>query len=115
MIQEAPPQEYLDGCTAFPDEIGGNDLIPCCDAHDISYWYAETSEEKFSADLELFMCVAQTGGEWYMWVIAFIMFAAVATFGWFFWWNRDKKWKKDETEPTNIGNSEEDRHGQGDP
>lgn len=92
-----PPADYLDGCTMFPDELNGVDISPCCDAHDTSYWYAETLEQKFQADAELYQCVIDTGGFDLFWIIVgCIMFAGVSTVGTYFWYNKDKRWKNNE-------------------
>jgi len=101
MTEAPPPTEYLDGCTLFPDTVADNVIVQCCDAHDVAYWYAQTAAEKFSADAELFACVAATG-DWFMVVVAAAMFVGVATGGTYFWMTRDKRWKKNETGTTDI-------------
>lgn len=96
-MQETPPEGYVDGCTSFPEEIAGNDLTPCCNAHDVAYWVADTVGEKFAADIELFQCVLGTGNDLLTIGIAAVMFVGVAIGGTYFWISKDKRWKKNET------------------
>lgn len=77
----------------------------CCDAHDIAYWNAETLDAKFEADVELFQCIASTGNDLLMIVVAIIMFVGVITGGTYYWYKKDEKWKAqtDETESSSDG------------
>ncbi len=64
-----------DGCTLFPQ---GN-WRHCCDAHDFGY---AVGGDKVQIDLELALCVAQTGNG----VIGLLMLAGVTLGGWLWWW-----------------------------
>jgi hypothetical protein len=73
--EKTGPQDY---CTLFPDRLGHKDWSNCCKAHDAAY--AGTGA-RLAADRELAACVAaETGWDG----LAVVMFAGVATFGWWF-------------------------------
>jgi len=52
-----------DGCSSFPDgSIKQRELwLSCCTAHDYAYWKGGTFNDRFQADNELRVCVAQVG------------------------------------------------------
>lgn len=69
-----PPVEFKsDGCTAWFD---GN-WWPCCEAHDLSYWYGGTSTERMVADAKLARCVQERSNV----VNAWLMHTFVRIFG----------------------------------
>ena len=70
-----------DGCTGWIDGVWRH----CCDAHDIAY---SSGFDKFQTDLELAVCVAQTGNP----IVAVLMFLGVTIFGWF-WYLKAKRTK----------------------
>lgn len=66
-----------DGCTLWLDGVWRQ----CCDVHDLAY---QAGADKVPADLELALCVAQTGHG----AMALIMLAGVTLFGWIFYRRR---------------------------
>lgn len=67
-------------CTLWWDGVWGK----CCELHDIAY---SMNFDKFQADLELGLCVAQTGNIG----MGILMFIGVAVFGVFFYpWFKKK-------------------------
>lgn len=68
----------MDSCTMFPE---GN-WQRCCTRHDIDYTRQEMSRKE--ADKELLSCVKERCK-----VVAYIMYAGVRLFGWYFW-NKQK-------------------------
>lgn len=59
-----------DGCTGFPDSVGGHDLSQCCSIHDDG-----------GTDGQLMDCVdAAVGGEWVWIVLAGIAIALMRVF-----------------------------------
>ena len=90
---QEPPEGYVDGCTLFPDQINGNELTPCCNAHDVSYWFADTIGDKVVADIELLQCVLAASTDVLMISVAIIMFVGVSIGGTYFWMTKDKRWK----------------------
>ncbi len=76
---------FNDGCTFFPDRIGGADLLTCCDPHDEGYAKGGTKEQRLKLDRALRACVAASAGRW-LWrrtrrAVAAGMYAAVRVFG----------------------------------
>ena len=67
-----------DGCTLWLDGWGDLSWRQCCDIHDIAYGIGAN---KIAADLDLAMCVAQSGAG----VMALIMLAGLTLFGWIFY------------------------------
>ena len=92
------PEEYLDGCTMFWDNLIDHDISHCCLAHDEAYWYSETLVEKYQADLDLAMCVVEEGGDVLSIVAAMCILLGVGTVGTFFWLRKDKWLKKNSDE-----------------
>lgn len=72
------PSPEGDGCTLWFQGWGNSSWRHCCDVHDVNY---AAGLDKISADLELAVCVAQTGHGW----MALIMLAGVTAFGWLFY------------------------------
>lgn len=70
-----------DGCTLWFDGWFGVSWRHCCDVHDFAY---EAGADKITADLDLALCVAQTGQGG----MALIMLAGVSTLGWLFYRKR---------------------------
>lgn len=60
-----------DGCTLWFD----GDWVHCCTAHDAAY---ASGMDKLQADLELAVCVAQTGNGW----MAVLMLLGLLLMGW---------------------------------
>lgn len=63
-----------DGCTLWLQGTWRH----CCEAHDIAYG---AGFDKLQADLDLGLCVAQTGHP----LMAIVMVLGVLLFGWLFW------------------------------
>lgn len=70
-----------DGCTLWLQGWGEISWRHCCDAHDFNY---AAGMDKIAADLDLAVCVAQTGQG----PMALIMLAGVTLFGWLFYRRR---------------------------
>tara|TARA_B100000745_G_scaffold297232_1_gene243852 strand:+ start:366 stop:701 length:336 start_codon:yes stop_codon:yes gene_type:complete len=98
---EGIPEEYLDGCTGFFDTVGGHDIEPCCTAHDIAYWHATDILQKFSADIELGMCVMDTGGDVLSALTAIVMVSATGIFGTYFWATKKSRWGESDVDSSN--------------
>lgn len=56
----------------------------CCEVHDIAYG---SGTDKLLADIELGLCVINTGNLW----MGIVMFLGVSIFGWFFYKRQKKK------------------------
>lgn len=57
-----PPQPFIfDGCTLFPDRLGGASFRKACLQHDIAYWYGGTAAERVAADQAFRGAVAAQG------------------------------------------------------
>lgn len=72
-----------DGCTLWLQGWGQTSWRHCCDIHDGAY---AGGAEKIGADLELALCVAQTGNG----LMGLIMLAGVTIFGWLFYRHRKR-------------------------
>lgn len=68
-----------DGCTFWIDGWGDISWRHCCDVHDIAY--LDGTVPRTQADLELALCVAQTGHG----VMALVMLVGVTVLGWLFY------------------------------
>ena len=72
----------FDGCTAIPDAF-----LACCAAHDISYAFVETADERRRADVGFRDCIiAKTEIEGPLWrwlwrVLAWVAYIGVRIFG----------------------------------
>jgi hypothetical protein len=75
------PEQFNTGyCTLWWDGVWGK----CCEIHDLAY---SVGLDKLQADIDLGLCVAQTGNIG----IGILMFIAVAIFGVFFYpWSKKK-------------------------
>ena len=72
-----------DGCTLWFDGWGDTSWRHCCDVHDLAY---EAGLAKVPADLELALCVAQTGNA----AMGLVMLVGVTVFGWLFFRGRKR-------------------------
>lgn len=72
-----------DGCSYFPEGTHAHkDLwLPCCLAHDMSYWQGGTYKERLASDLVLRECVRDAGEP----IIAQIMLGGVRITGSPYW------------------------------
>lgn len=90
------PEDYLDGCTYFPDKFGKVDHTIICLAHDVDYWYNRTFLEKIKADIEWFVGINRihiiNTLPWRVvaFFASFMGFLALSTFGIYFWLKRPK-------------------------
>lgn len=64
-----------DHCTLWLDRLAGKDWSECCRLHDLAY---DAGLPRLAADLALEACVTAAGAP----LIARLMFAGVALFGW---------------------------------
>lgn len=69
------------GCTLWIDGWAGSSWRHCCDLHDLAYL---AGADKIQSDLELALCVAQTGHG----AMALVMLVGVTLFGWLFYRRR---------------------------
>lgn len=90
------PEGYIDGCTAFPDEIMGENIRSCCVEHDMAYLKAETLDEKWKADQELMSCVDQHIDSPMGDIVSIIMWIGTATVGTVLWLTKKWRFKKPE-------------------
>lgn len=86
IIPDTSPEP--NGCTLWPDVWFGQNIGPCCDAHDTSYTNAQTLTQKVLADKDLALCVADTSGSP---LLATAMFLGVVLLGGVFWLKARKK------------------------
>lgn len=70
-----------DGCTLWLQGWGQTSWRHCCETHDVNY---AAGMDKIAADLDLAVCVAQTGQG----AMALIMLAGLTLFGWLFYRRR---------------------------
>ena len=50
----SPPNPLTtDGCTLWPNNFFGNDLLDACNEHDIQYWIGGSEKDRDSADAKL--------------------------------------------------------------
>jgi hypothetical protein len=93
-IRRWPVAEY-DGCTAVFDISR-----KCCALHDIDLWYAETDEEVKRAHHNFRFCIRANArtDEWYVrwqwWLLSWIFWAGVMTFGGRIWRYRRLAWDR---------------------
>lgn len=80
---DSSPADY---CTAFPESVLGTDISQCCKAHDDAYTLG-SSYSRYNADVELFSCIQDAFPPYSITYLAipFLMYAAVRTFGWWFY------------------------------
>lgn len=91
------PEDYLDGCTYFPDKFGKVDHSIICLGHDLDYWYNRTVLGKIKADIDWLVGINRIHMiNTLPWRIVVLLssiagFVVLSTFGWYFW-SRRSKW-----------------------
>jgi hypothetical protein len=95
-----PPENYLDGCTYFPDHYGEISHKHICLLHDTDYWYDRTVLLKIWADLKWLFRIIKvhiTENIWWWKILSIpvtlIGYLGLMTVGWYFW-NRRHKFDK---------------------
>lgn len=91
------PEDYLDGCTMFPDKFGKVDHSIICLVHDVDYWYNRTVLGKIKADIDWLVGINRIHMintlPWRSVVLlsSIVGFVGLSTFGWYFW-SRRSRW-----------------------